>query len=49
MDRAQVGPALPEPGGYGAFVTLPSGTAVWLGGESPSGAMDVVWTMKKGG
>lgn len=39
-------PALPEPGGHGAFVTLPSGTAVWLGGDSPSGAVGAVWTIR---
>lgn len=40
------GPSLPEPGGYGAFLTLPSGEGLWLGGQSPSGAMDVIWTIQ---
>lgn len=42
----KTGPTLPEPGGYGAFLTLPSGTGLWMGGDSPSGTMDVVWTIK---
>ena len=42
----KAGPSLPEPGGYGAFLTLPSGAGIWLGGQSPSGAMDAVWTIQ---
>jgi hypothetical protein len=40
------GPALPVAGGYGALIALPSGTAVWLGGASPAGAVDAVWTIQ---
>ena len=36
-------PAMPAPAGYGALVAISPTQAVWLGGEGPSGTLDVVW------
>lgn len=36
-------PSMPAPAGYGALVAISPTQAVWLGGEGPSGTLDVVW------
>ncbi len=36
-------PSMPSAAGYGALVAISPTQAVWLGGEGPSGTLDVVW------
>ncbi len=40
------GPALPEPGGDGALMTLPTGRALWIGGQTPAGVSSSIWTIQ---
>lgn len=42
----KAGPSLPEPAGDGALVTLPTGRALWIGGQTPAGVSSSIWTIQ---